>query len=278
RKHKFHPRPDSPLHLPNEELVLGYRNEVESDEDVLGIDAGAGPNPGDTVASQPLPSPVVHDGPNLEHMDFEVVDVSTQPHPEQMDDGFTTTAYPKVQENLKLTVEEQVILEEPASSTGTLSSLQHLTKYLSFGDLFFNDKPSKADNEKTTAETKAESMVNNNRNNNNNNSSITISITKSTTDSMLMKRIGKLEHIMANMIQENKHLEERLDSHGARLYTLENLHIPQQVSKAIDEIATDVVDWAIQAPLRNRFKTLPEADMKEILHQIMWETNSYKTH
>nr|GEW65870.1 integrase, catalytic region, zinc finger, CCHC-type, peptidase aspartic, catalytic [Tanacetum cinerariifolium] len=24
RKHKFHPRPDSPLHLPNEELVLGY--------------------------------------------------------------------------------------------------------------------------------------------------------------------------------------------------------------------------------------------------------------
>nr|GEY42458.1 E-beta-farnesene synthase [Tanacetum cinerariifolium] len=24
RRHKFHPRPDSPLHLPNEELVLGY--------------------------------------------------------------------------------------------------------------------------------------------------------------------------------------------------------------------------------------------------------------
>nr|GEZ83306.1 hypothetical protein [Tanacetum cinerariifolium] len=24
RKHKFHPRPDSPLHLPNEEPVLGY--------------------------------------------------------------------------------------------------------------------------------------------------------------------------------------------------------------------------------------------------------------
>nr|GFC45368.1 E-beta-farnesene synthase [Tanacetum cinerariifolium] len=23
-KHKFHPRPDSPFHLPNEEIVLGY--------------------------------------------------------------------------------------------------------------------------------------------------------------------------------------------------------------------------------------------------------------
>nr|GEZ76016.1 hypothetical protein [Tanacetum cinerariifolium] len=72
---------------------------------------------------------------------------------------FTATAYPKVQENLKLTVEEQVILEEPASSTWTFSSLQHLTKDLSFGDLFFNDKPLEADNEKTTAETKAKSMV-----------------------------------------------------------------------------------------------------------------------
>nr|GEV93403.1 hypothetical protein [Tanacetum cinerariifolium] len=45
---------------------------------------------------------------------------------------------------------------------------------------------------------------------------------------MLIKRIGKLEQIMANLIQDNKHLEERLDSYGARLYTLENLDIPQQ--------------------------------------------------
>nr|GEW61394.1 retrovirus-related Pol polyprotein from transposon TNT 1-94 [Tanacetum cinerariifolium] len=101
---------------------------------------------------------------------------------------------------------------------------------------------------------------------------------QSTTDSMLMKRIGKIKHIMANVIQENKHLEERLDNLGARLYKLENLNIPQQVSKAIDEIVTDAVDWAIQAPLWNRFKDLPEADIKEILHQTMWKTNSYKTH
>nr|GEU57905.1 hypothetical protein [Tanacetum cinerariifolium] len=76
-----------------------------------------------------------------------------------MDEGFTATAYPKVQENLKLTVEEQVLLEEPASSSGTLSSLQHLSKDISFGDLFFSDKPSEADNDKTTVETKVESMI-----------------------------------------------------------------------------------------------------------------------
>nr|GEX40769.1 hypothetical protein [Tanacetum cinerariifolium] len=80
-------------------------------------------------------------------MDLEATDVSTQQNPKLMDEGFTVTAYPNVQENLKLTVDEQVILEEPACSTGTLSCLQHLAKDFSFGDLFFNDKPSEAENE-----------------------------------------------------------------------------------------------------------------------------------
>nr|GEV46083.1 hypothetical protein [Tanacetum cinerariifolium] len=129
-----------------------------------------GSDPGNDAEPQPQSSPVVHAGPNLEHMDLEATNVSTQPHPEQMDEWFTATAYLNVQENLKLTVEEQ--------------------------------------------------------------------------------HIGELEHIMANLIQDNKHLKERLYSYGARLYTLENLDIPQQ-SKAY---------------------------MKEILHQRMWETNSYKAH
>nr|GEX07031.1 retrovirus-related Pol polyprotein from transposon TNT 1-94 [Tanacetum cinerariifolium] len=228
-------------------------SEVESDEDVLGIDVGvqgegqAGPNPDDQDKGQAGPNPDEQAegqaGPNP--------DVSTQPHPEQMDEGFTATAYPK----------------EPASSLGTLSSLQHLTKDLSFGDLFFNDKPSEADNEKTNIETEAESMV-----------SVTIQQDTSSIPPMTTPHIDELEHIMANLIQDNKHLEERLDSHGARLYILENLDIPQQVSKALDEVVTDAVDWAIQAPLQNRFRDLPKAYMKEILHHRMWKTNSSKNH
>nr|GFB62173.1 hypothetical protein [Tanacetum cinerariifolium] len=187
---------------------------------------------------------------DLEHMVLDVADVSTQPSPEQMDERFTATAYPKVQENLKLAVEEHVILEEPASSSGTLSFLQHLTKDLSFGDLFFSDKPLEADNDKATAETEAESMVSVMIQQDM--SSIPLMTTpiidltsrpespkvhqllkataietttttihpppsqqqQSTTDSMMMKRIGKLKHIMENMIHDNKQLEQRLDSHG----------------------------------------------------------------
>nr|GEX70305.1 copia protein [Tanacetum cinerariifolium] len=99
-------------------IVISSISEVESDEDVPGIDAGvqdecqAGPNPGEQDKGQAGPNPgdvavtIVHAGPNLKHMDLEATDVSTQLHPEQMDEGFTATAYPNVQENLKLTVEE----------------------------------------------------------------------------------------------------------------------------------------------------------------------------
>nr|GEU87235.1 hypothetical protein [Tanacetum cinerariifolium] len=186
----------------------------------------AGSNPSDDAEPQPQSSPVVHAGPNLKYMDLEATDVSTQQNTKQMDEGFTATTYPNIQENLKLTVNEQVILEEPASSTGTLSSLQHLAKDFSFGDLFFNDKPSESENEKTTAKTKAESMV-------------------------------------SVIIQQDTSAIPPMTT---------------PVRKAVDEIVTDAVDWAIQAPLRNRFRDLLEADMKEILYQRMWQTNSYKAH
>ncbi|GKF64555.1 hypothetical protein Tco_0188003, partial [Tanacetum coccineum] len=101
---------------------------------------------------------------------------------------------------------------------------------------------------------------------------------QSTTDSILIKRIGELEQHMADLVQANLSLEERIDKHGSRLYKLENLDIPHQMSKAVDEIVTDVVDSAIQALLRDRFSDLPDADMKEILYHRIWETNSYKAH
>ncbi|GJV72157.1 hypothetical protein Tco_1492152 [Tanacetum coccineum] len=249
----------------------------------------AGPNPGNDTVTQTLSTPGVHAGPNLEHTDAEATDAT-------------------------------MILEEPASSTGTLSSLQHLAKDFSFGDQFFNDKPPEANNEKATADTEAESMV-----------SITIhqdtsvippmtspvidlvsvpdsptvhrplptttaatATTTTTTimttiplppqpqqvssDSILLNRLGELEQHIADLVDANQALEERLDKHGSRLYRLENQDIPNQVSKAVDEIVTDAVDWAMHAPLRERFRDLPEADMKEILHNRMWESKSYQTH
>ncbi|GKC59365.1 hypothetical protein Tco_1086963, partial [Tanacetum coccineum] len=180
-----------------------------------------------------------------------------------------------------------VVLKEIASSTGTLSFLQHLAKDFSFGDQFFNDKPFDVENEKTTAETKAESMV---------------SVTIHQDTSAIPPMTSLVIDLISRPDSPNEHRplppiatttattttsittlplppqpqQSTIDS--ILIKRIENLDIPHQESKAVDEIVTDAVDWAIQALLRDRFRDLPEADMKEILHHRMWETNSYKTH
>nr|GEU29914.1 integrase, catalytic region, zinc finger, CCHC-type, peptidase aspartic, catalytic [Tanacetum cinerariifolium] len=244
----------------------------------------AGPDPSDAGAeAQSIPSPVVHARSDREHMDLDVANVSPQPSTEQLNEG-------------------------------TLSSLQHLSRDISFGDLFFSDKPLDADK---NAETKVESMVNvpiqqalssislmtspiidltsrlkSPKAHQQFKATTTDTTTTTTTTTLpplhaqqqsnakaiMIQRIDELEHIMANQIQVNKDMEERLDKHGSRLYTLEQLDIPQRVSKVVSEVVTNAVDWAMQVPLQNRFTDLPEADMKEILHQRMWETESYKTY
>nr|GFB03257.1 histone deacetylase 14 [Tanacetum cinerariifolium] len=154
----------------SEKIVLGIEKGSQDEgqtgpdpnaqaEGHTGSDTGqAGPDPANAEARiQSTSSTVVHVGSDHEHMDLDVANVSPQPSTEQLYEGFTTTVYPNVQENLKLAVEEPVLLEEPASSSGTLSSLQHLSRDFSFGDQFFSDKPSDADK---SAETKVESMAN----------------------------------------------------------------------------------------------------------------------
>nr|GEW64465.1 hypothetical protein [Tanacetum cinerariifolium] len=129
RKHRFHPRPDSPLHLSNEEPVLGYLKFSAK-----GTKSEAGSNPDETFEG--------HAGSNLD----ETSKGQARPDPGDAE-----------AKNLKLTVEEPVLLEEPASSSGTLSSLQHLSRDFSFGDQFFIDKLSDANK---NAKTEVESMVN----------------------------------------------------------------------------------------------------------------------
>ncbi|GJT71624.1 hypothetical protein Tco_1030910, partial [Tanacetum coccineum] len=150
-------------------------------------------------------------------------------------------------------------------------------KDFSFGDQFFNDKPLEANNEKTTADTESESIV-----------SVTIHQDTSAIPPMISSVIDLVSvpdsptmhrplpttitatptttTNMTTIPLPPQPQQERLDKHGSRLYMLENQDIPNQVSKAVDEIVMDAVNWAMQRPLRERFRDLPEADMKEILY------------
>ncbi|GJT90927.1 hypothetical protein Tco_1079772 [Tanacetum coccineum] len=221
--------------------------------------------------------------------------------------------YPNVQDNLKLPVEEHVILEEPASSTGTLSSVHHLDKDFNFSDQFLNDKSSDAKKEKTRAEVEVESMI-------------TVTIQQDTssvppmtfkvvdlprprlddpyvhsplqllpqhlTNTSIESRLNDAFNHIADLVQANLNLEERIrkvgsydlsgmiekqmqgylqiasnldgriDKHASRLSAMENLNISYKVKVSVDEIVTDAVDWAMQAPLRARFN-LEEARRKK---------------
>nr|GEY06596.1 hypothetical protein [Tanacetum cinerariifolium] len=165
--HAESPSLDAELALTNSEIKsnniaskidTGYQDEgqvgpnpSDHDEGQAGPNTGvqdegqAGSNPSDAAESQPQSSHMVHVVPNLEHVDLESTDALTQQNPEQMDDEFTITAYQNVQENLKMPSENPMIPEEPASSTGTLSSLQNLEKELSFTYQFFVEKQSEKD-------------------------------------------------------------------------------------------------------------------------------------
>nr|GEX92184.1 monodehydroascorbate reductase [Tanacetum cinerariifolium] len=236
-------------------------NPDKRSEGQAGLDPGITEN-----EEQSIPNLMVHAGSDREYMDLDVTKASPQPSMEQLDEWFLATAYPKIQESLKLAVEEQVLPIQQATSLISISLMTSPIIDLSSRPVspkvHQQFKATTTDTTTTTTTTVPPPQAQQ----------------QSTTEAMMVKRIGKLEHILADLIQVNKNIEERLDKHGARLYTLKQLDIPQQVSIVVSEVVTDAVDWAMQAPLRNRFKDLPEADMKEILHQRMWETESYKTH
>ncbi|GKC92293.1 hypothetical protein Tco_1157735 [Tanacetum coccineum] len=110
-------------------------------------------------------------------------------------------------------------------------------------------------------------------------------------DIRLPIRIGELEQHMADLVDANQALEERLDKQGNMMYQLENLDIPRQASKAMEErihlwetqdlpgmIKERMIEYMRTAPLRARFKDLPTSDMKEILLQRMLEENYDKGH
>nr|GEX24891.1 hypothetical protein [Tanacetum cinerariifolium]GEX25074.1 hypothetical protein [Tanacetum cinerariifolium] len=208
----------------------------------------AEPDPSDVEAKvQSILSHVVHAGSDREHMDLDVVNVSPQPSTEQLDEGFTATVYPNVQENLKLAVEEPVLLEEPASSSGTLSSLQHLSRDFSFGDQFFSDKLSDANK---NAKTKVESMVN-----------VTIQQALSSISLMTLPIIDLTSRLESP--KEHQQLKATTTDITTTITTTTTLPPPQAPQQSTTE-----------AIMVKRI----EADMKEILHQRMWESDSYKSH
>ncbi|GJU02299.1 hypothetical protein Tco_1112637 [Tanacetum coccineum] len=157
------------------------------------------------------------------------------PDPELTHEEFMATLYPKVQEILKFLADKHVILEDPISSTGTLSSMKNLEDAYAIGDQLINDKSTEDEPGKLNVEAEVVSM------------------------------------------QNNKNLNNTTRNLGSRVYTLELRDLPHKIDEAVRENVKEAVQIALQDPLRERFRDLFEEDMKEMLHQRMFESGTYKS-
>nr|GEW86625.1 histone deacetylase 14 [Tanacetum cinerariifolium] len=210
------------------------------------------------------------------------------PNPEPMHDDFMATVYLKVHESLKFPADEQVILEDPLSSSRTLSFMKILDDTYTFGDQFFNDKSTKDEPGKQNVDAKVVTMV-------------TVPIHQASTSVpplstpiidlsppkpvasplleplKLAARVTTLEKKFSDFKKKSQTLDNAIQNLGSKVFTLELRDLPHKINQTVNEVVKEAVYIALQAPLRDRFRELPEADMKEILHQRKFKNGSNKS-
>ncbi|GKF09933.1 hypothetical protein Tco_0044157, partial [Tanacetum coccineum] len=268
----------------SEEQGEDVSNKVNLEEKTAEIDEGqARSYPGKTPESRPPLERVLmeedHVGPNPGQSHVALAG----PDPEPIHDEFVATVYPQVHESLKHTTEEHVHLENPLSSSGTLSSMKNLGDNFTFGDQFINDKPTKEDSGKSNVETEVESMVIVPIHQASSSvpplSTPVIDLTppkaiSSTIQEPIFTDTTEMIIITLPLLpQQQSTTDPTIASHVSALEQLWDL--PYKIDRTVNEAVKEVVQTALQA-LCEHFRDMSEAKMKEILHQRMLESGTYQ--
>ncbi|GKD06741.1 hypothetical protein Tco_1181715 [Tanacetum coccineum] len=264
-----------------EELGEDVTNQVNLEEKTAELDQDqVGSDPGESLDSRPQPEQVYMDEDQV-GLDPGIIRVALAGlDPKPMHDEFMADLYPKVLESLKFLVDEHVILEDPLSSTWTLSSMKNMEDAYAIGDKFINDKSTDDEPGKLNVEAEVISMV-------------TIPIyqassfvpplsttvtdllppkpassttqtpifiaTKTTTTSPLpppqqqqsttklelAERVAALEKKLSYLEQNNKNLDNTTQNLGSRVYTLELRDLPHKINEAVHENVKEAVQIAL---------------------------------
>ncbi|GKB01901.1 hypothetical protein Tco_0829945 [Tanacetum coccineum] len=228
-----------------EEQGNDVTNLVNLKEKTFKIDEGqAGSDPGKTPESRPPPDDDKMDKDHAGPDPGESRVALAGPNPEPTHDEFMANVYPNIHESLKFPVDEHVILEDPLSSIGTLSSMKNLDDAFTIGDQFINDKSTKDEPEQLNVEAEVVSMV-----------TVPIYQASSSVPPLSTPVIDLSSHFkpkFSNLEQKNKNLDNTTQNLGSRVFTLELRDLPNKIDEAVP-------------------------DMKEILHQWMFESGTYKS-
>ncbi|GJY22648.1 hypothetical protein Tco_0396306 [Tanacetum coccineum] len=210
---------------------------------------------------------------------------------------------------------DQTLDQNPPSSSGTLSSMKNFDDAFTYGDQFQYDKPMEEDPDKVNVETEVESMVTipihqasliappl---------STPVIDLTQPkpvsppiqepiftattttttttlppppppsqqqiTTNLTLDARVSVLEQICANFEKKNKVQDQTTQALLSRIFMLENHDLYLKIDKYINENVKEAVQNALKALVRERFKELSEFEMKNIIHDRMFKSGSYRS-
>ncbi|GJX14032.1 hypothetical protein Tco_0205790 [Tanacetum coccineum] len=87
----------------------------------------------------------------------------------------------------------------------------------------------------------------------------------------MAERVTALEKKLSELEQNNKNLDNTTRNLGSRVFTLELRDLPHKIDETVCENVKEAVQIALQAPLIDCFRDLPEADLKEMFHQRMFE-------
>ncbi|GKA02942.1 hypothetical protein Tco_0675723, partial [Tanacetum coccineum] len=159
-----------------------------------------------------------------------------------------------VQESLKFLADEHVILEDPLSSTRTLSSMKNLEDAYAIGDQFINDKSTNDEPGKLNVEAKVVTMV-----------IVPIyqassSVPPFTTESDLAERVASLEKKLSDLEQTNKNLDNTTWNLGYRVYTLELRNLPHKINEAVHENVKEARDEFLAEKDKSRKRRRDDQD------------------
>nr|GEU35185.1 histone deacetylase 14 [Tanacetum cinerariifolium] len=237
-----------PSAQPQDDTSANIIRETPSpvDAETAKLDEGqAGSDPSKTPESRP---PLDDDKMDEDHAGSDLGKSHVAfagPNPEPMHDDFVATVYPKVRESLKFLANEQVVLENPPSSLGTLSSMKILDDTYTFGDQFFNDKSTKDEPGKQNVDVEVVSIV-------------TVPVHQASTS------VPPLSTPIIDLLPpkpvDSPHLEPFIvATTETTTITLPLPPPPQQQTTTDSELRA------------------AEANIKEILHQWMFESGFYKS-
>nr|GEY45484.1 hypothetical protein [Tanacetum cinerariifolium] len=264
-------------------------NMMALEEKTLELDEGqAGSDPCKTLKSRPPPKHELtkEDQAGSNHGQSHVAQAG--PNPKPMNEDFIATVEPKVHEIMKLTSEEHVHIENPPNSSETLSSIKNLEDTFTFGDQFLNDKPTEEEPGKASVETKVESLV----------------IVPIHLASLLVPLLSTPVIDLSPLKPPSPPIQEPIfTATTAATTTLllprpppplqsikdsnlfsrlcigkENHDLYSKINKQVNKVIKEAVHDALQAPIMYCFWDLSKVQMKEILHDRMFENGSYKSH